>query len=80
MTACFDGDKITVEDLFVKKRMRKRGIGRMAIEALASEFPIARIMELESLGSAEDFYRRIGFKCIAPATDECLSLWRKKLN
>ena len=80
VTACFNGDKITVEDLFVKEEMRKRGIGRMVIEALAGKFPIARVMELESLRSAEKFYQRIGFKCIAPATDRRLSLWQKKLN
>ncbi len=80
VTVCFDGSKITVEDLFVKKEMRKRGIGRMAIDALAGEFPIARIMELESLRSAEEFYQQIGFECVSPATDGRLSLWQKKLN
>ena len=46
----------------------------MAIEALGSEFPIARVMELESLRSAEGFYQQIGFKCVAPATNGRLSL------
>ena len=80
VTACFDGDKIMVEDLFVKEEMRKRGIGQMAIKALGDEYPIARIMELESLRSAEGFYRQIGFECVAPATNGRLSLWQKKLN
>lgn len=80
VAACFDGDKITVEDLFIREKMRKRGIGRMAIEALGGEFPIARVMELESLRSAEEFYQQIGFECVAPATNGRLSLWQKKLN
>ena len=44
------------------------------------EFPIARVMELESLRSAEEFYQQIGFECVAPATNGRLSLWQKKLN
>lgn len=52
----------------------------MVVEALAGKFPIARVMELESLRSAEGFYRQIGFECVAPATDRRLSLWQKKLN
>ncbi len=52
----------------------------MAIKALGDEYPIARIMELESLRSAEGFYRQIGFECVAPATNGRLSLWQKKLN
>lgn len=80
VTAYFDGYKITVEDLSVKEEMRKRGIGRATIEALASEYPTARIMELESLQSAEGFYQQIGFKCVASATNGHLSLWRKELD
>ncbi|QWQ31944.1 GNAT family N-acetyltransferase [Candidatus Minimicrobia naudis] len=80
VTVCFDGDEITIEDLFVREVVRKRGIGRAAIEALASEYPDARVIELYSLQSAEGFYQKIGFECVAPATNKCLSLWRKELN
>ena len=80
MTACFDGDKITVEDLFVREAARKRGIGRAAIEALAGEYPDARAVKLYSLKSAEEFYRRIGFDQISPADNKCLSFWRKRIR
>ena len=80
VTACFDGHKITIEDLFVSKVARNRGIGRAAIAALAGEYPDARVIELYSLKSAEGFYQRIGFKCISPADNKCLSLWRKELD
>ena len=40
MTVCSKGyGEITIEDLFVREAARKRGIGRAAIEALASEYP-----------------------------------------
>ena len=81
MTVCSNGDgEITIEDLFVRKAMRKRGIGRAAIEALASEYPGARAVKLYSLKSAEEFYQRIGFDQISPSTKKCLSLWRKELD
>ena len=80
MTVCSDGDKITIEDFFVSKDVRNRGIGRAAIEALAREYPDARVIELYSLKSAEGFYQRIGFKCISPADNKCLSVWRKELD
>ena len=80
VTACFDGHKITIEDLFVSKVARNRGIGQAAVEALAGEYPNARAIELYSLKSAEGFYQRIGFKCISPADNKCLSLWRKELD
>lgn len=81
MTVCPNGDgEITIEDLFVREAMRKRGIGRAAIEALTSEYPDARAVKLYSLKSAEEFYRRIGFDQISPADNKCLSLWRKELD
>ena len=81
MTVCSSGDgEVTIEDLFVREAMRKRGIGRAAIEALASEYPDARAVKLYSLKSAEEFYQRIGFDQISPSTKKCLSLWRKELD
>lgn len=81
MTVCSNGDgEVTIEDLFVREAMRKRGIGRAAIEALASEYPDARAVKLYSLKSAEEFYQRIGFDQISPSTKKCLSLWRKELD
>lgn len=80
VTACLDGYKITIEDLFVGKVARNRGIGRAAIAALAGEYPDARVIELYSLKSAEEFYQRIGFDQISPSTKKCLSLWRKELD
>ena len=81
MTVCSNGDgEITIEDLFVREVARKRGIGRAAIEALASEYPDARAVKLYSLKSAEEFYQRIGFDQISPSTKKCLSLWRKELD
>ena len=81
MTVCSKGDgEITIEDLFVREVARKRGIGRAAIEALASEYPDARAVKLYSLKSAEEFYQRIGFDKISPSTKKCLSLWRKELD
>lgn len=80
VTACLDGYKITIEDLFVKAGTRNCGIGRAAIAALAGEYPDARIIELYSLKSAEEFYQRIGFDQISPSTKKCLSLWRKELD
>ena len=80
VTACLDGYKITIEDFFVSKVARNRGIGRAAIEALAREYPDARVIELYSLKSAEGFYQRIGFDQISPSTKKCLSLWRKELD
>ena len=54
MTVYSNGDgEITIEDLFVREVARKRGIGRAAIEALASEYPDARAVKLYSLKSAE---------------------------
>ncbi len=81
MTVCSNGDgEITIEDLFVSKAARNRGIGQAAIEALAGEYPDVRAIELYSLKSAEEFYRRIGFDQISPSTKKCLSLWRKELD
>ncbi len=81
MTVCSNGGgEITIEDLFVREAARKRGIGRAAIEALASEYPDTRAFKLYSLKSAEEFYRRIGFNQISPADNKCLSLWRKELD
>ena len=81
MTVCSNGDgEITIEDLFVREVARKRGIGRAAIEALASEYPDARAVKLYSLKSAEEFYQRIGFDKISPSTKKHLSLWRKELD
>ena len=80
VTACLDGYKITIEDLFVSKAARNRGIGQAAVEALAGEYPDARVIELYSLKSAEGFYQRIGFDQISPADNKCLSLWRKELD
>ena len=81
MTVCSNGDgEITIEDLFVREAARKRGIGRAAIEALASEYPDARAVKLYSLKSAEEFYRRIGFDRVSPSTKKCLSLWRKRIG
>ena len=81
MTVCSNGDgEITIEDLFVREVARKRGIGRAAIEALASEYPDARAVKLYSLKSAEGFYQRIGFDQISPADKKCLSVWRKELD
>ncbi len=80
VTACLDGYKITIEDLFVSKAARNRGIGQAAVEALAGEYPDARVIELYSLKSAEGFYQRIGFDQISPSTKKCLSLWRKELD
>ena len=68
VTACLDGYKITIEDLFVSKAARNRGIGQAAVEALAGEYPDARVIELYSLKSAEGFYQRIGFDQISPST------------
>ena len=81
MTVCSNGDgEITIEDLFVREAARKRGIGRAAIEALASEYPDARAVKLYSLKSAEEFYQRIGFYRVSPSTKKCLSVWRKELD
>ena len=81
MTVCPNGDgEITIEDLFVREATRKRGIGRAAIEALASEYPDTRAVKLYSLKSAEGFYQRIGFDKISPSTKKCLSVWRKELD
>ena len=81
MTVCSNGGgEVTIEDLFVREAARKRGIGRAAIEALASEYPDARAVKLYSLKSAEEFYQRIGFDQISPSTKKCLSLWRKELD
>lgn len=80
VTACLDGYKITIEDLFVSKVARNRGIGRAAVEALVGEYPDVRAIELYSLKSAEGFYQRIGFDQISPSTKKCLSLWRKELD
>lgn len=81
MTVCSNDDgEITIEDLFVREAARKRGIGRAAIEALASEYPDARAVKLYSLKSAEEFYQRIGFDKISPSTKKCLSVWRKELD
>ena len=81
MTVCSNGGgEITIEDLFVREAARKRGIGRAAIEALASEYPDTRAFKLYSLKSAEGFYQRIGFDRVSPADKKCLSLWRKELD
>ena len=80
VTACLDGYKITIEDLFVSKVARNRGIGQAAVEALAGEYPDARVIELYSLKSTEGFYQRIGFKCISPVDNKCLSVWQKELD
>ena len=81
VTVCSKGDgEITIEDLFVRKVTRNQGIGRAAIEALASEYPDARAVKLYSLKSAEGFYQRIGFDKISPSTKKCLSVWRKELD
>ncbi len=81
MTVCSNSDgEIAIEDLFVRKAARKRGIGRAAIEALAGEYPDACAVKLYSLKSAEEFYQRIGFDQISPSTKKCLSLWRKELD
>lgn len=81
MTVCSNGGgEITIEDLFVREVARKRGIGRAAIEALASEYPDARVVKLYSLKSAEGFYQRIGFDRVSPSTKKCLSVWRKELD
>ena len=81
MTVCSNGDgEVTIEDLFVREAARKRGIGRAAIEALASEYPDACAVKLYSLKSAEGFYQRIGFDRVSPADNKCLSLWRKELD
>ncbi len=81
MTVCSNGGgEITIEDLFVREAMRKRGIGRAAIEALASEYPDARAVKLYSLKSAEGFYQRIGFDRVSSSTKKCLSVWRKELD
>ena len=81
MTVCSNGGgEITIEDLFVREAARKRGIGRAAIEALASEYPDTRAVKLYSLKSAEGFYQRIGFDKISPSTKKCLSVWRKELD
>ena len=81
MTVCSNGDgEVTIEDLFVREAARKRGIGRAAIEALASEYPDACAVKLYSLKSAEGFYQRIGFDKISPSTKKCLSVWRKELD
>ena len=81
MTVCSNGGgEITIEDLFVREAARKRGIGRAAIEALASEYPDTRAFKLYSLKSAEGFYQRIGFDKISPSTKKCLSAWRKELD
>ena len=81
MTVCSNGGgEITIEDLFVRKAMRKRGIGRAAIEALAGEYPDVRAIELYSLKSAEGFYQRIGFDRVSSSTKKCLSVWRKELD
>ena len=81
MTVCSNGDgEIAIEDLFVREAARKRGIGRAAIEALASEYPDTRAFKLYSLKSAEGFYQRIGFDKISPSTKKCLSVWRKELD
>ena len=81
MTVCSNGGgEITIEDLFVREVARKRGIGRAAIEALASEYPDARAVKLYSLKSAEGFYQRIGFDRVSPSTKKCLSVWRKELD
>ena len=81
MTVCSNGGgEITIEDLFVREAARKRGIGRAAIEALASEYPDACAVKLYSLKSAEGFYQRIGFDKISPSTKKCLSVWRKELD
>jgi hypothetical protein len=81
MIVCSNGGgEITIEDLFVREVARKRGIGRAAIEALASEYPDARAFKLYSLKSAEGFYQRIGFDKISPSTKKCLSVWRKELD
>ena len=81
MTVCSNGDgEVTIEDLFVREAARKRGIGRAAIEALASEYPDTRAFKLYSLKSAEGFYQRIGFDKISPSTKKCLSVWRKELD
>ena len=81
MTVCSNGGgEITIEDLFVREVARNQGIGRAAIEALASEYPDVRAVKLYSLKSAEEFYQRIGFDQISPSTKKCLSLWRKELD
>ncbi len=81
MTVCSNGGgEITIEDLFVREAMRKRGIGRAAIEALAGEYPDARAVKLYSLKSAEEFYQRIGFYRVSPSTKKCLSFWRKRIG
>ena len=81
MTVCSNGGgEVTIEDLFVREAMRKRGIGRAAIEALAGEYPDARAVKLYSLKSAEGFYQRIGFDRVSPSTKKCLSVWRKELD
>lgn len=81
ITVCSNGGgEITIEDLFVREVARKRGIGRAAIKALASEYPDARAVKLYSLKSAEEFYQRIGFDQIPSSTKKCLSLWRKELD
>ena len=81
MTICSNGNgEITIEDFFVSKDVRNQGIGRAAVEALASEYPDVRAIELYSLKSAEGFYQRIGFDQISPSTKKCLSLWRKELD
>lgn len=81
MTVCSNGgSEITIEDLFVREVARNQGIGRAAIEALASEYPDVRAVKLYSLKSAEEFYQRIGFDQISPFTKKCLSLWRKELD
>ena len=81
MTVCSNGGgEVTIEDLFVREVARKRGIGRAAIEALASEYPDARAVKLYSLKSAEGFYQRIGFDRVSSSTKKCLSVWRKELD
>ena len=79
MSVCPNGCKVTIEDLFISQEMRKLGVGRAAIEALGGAYPHVAFIELLSVPSAEEFYAKIGFELVIPATDAQMSLWRKNL-
>lgn len=79
MSVCLNGCKVTIEDLFISQEMRKLGVGRAAIEALGGAYPHVAFIELLSVPSAEEFYAKIGFELVIPATDAQMSLWRKNL-
>ncbi|MEJ1935189.1 GNAT family N-acetyltransferase [Nostoc sp. NIES-2111] len=59
-----DRDRVTLDRLYVKPAMQRRGLGQQLVAAVRGAFPDSRSMELEverRNGAGLAFYRKLGF-------------------